>query len=65
MTGLLGNFRQSLRQKTDAIVGKPINLPTVSLNPQMIADFHELREERAEVIVALARKVQIGETAEL
>ena len=53
-----------LRQKNDAVVRNPINLPTVFLNPQKLADHQGLREERAEGIVALARKVQIGETAE-
>ena len=54
----------SLRQRTDAVISKPINAPTVSLNPQYVADHHDLREERADVIVALAKKVQIGKTAE-
>ena len=53
----------SLRKRTDAVTSKPTNAPTVSLNSQNVADLHAISRERAEVVVALARKVQIGDTA--
>ena len=53
-----------LKKIVDAVVRKPINAPTASLNPQHVADLHDITLERAEVIVALAKKVQIKGSAE-